>query len=498
MDLRTLIQSPTPAPIRIERGDADVRIDAIVDDSRRVTPGALFIARAGHDADGKRFVDDAVARGAVAILADSAIETGGTALIITDDPAAVGLELARHLHGDPASKLTLIGITGTNGKTTTAHMVRHVLNAADFRCGLIGTIEIDDGSDAPQTAELTTPGAIELTALLARMVANGCAACVMEVSSHALDQGRVDPSMFSAAVFTNLTGDHLDYHGSMEAYALAKARLFVGLNDNATAIINADDPNAELFIDAAEEAGARVVTYGLSGEPNLFARVIQSRAGGMRLRMHGPRDTWEATLPMIGEHNASNLLAAVGAAWYGAAINAGERPLAVALCPPVPGRLERIGDGSSGYEVFVDYAHTDDALDNVLCAVRPVTSGRLRVLFGCGGDRDATKRPRMAAIACELADDVVITSDNPRTEDADAIIADIVAGVPDDMRDAIVVEPDRAKAIEHIVSSAQSGDVVVIAGKGHEDYQIIGTTKHHFDDREIAAAVLSDASTTHS
>lgn len=495
MDLRTLIQSPTPAPIRLERGDPARGIDSIVDDSRRVSPGIMFVARAGHDADGKRFVDDAVRRGAVAVLADSDIETGDAALLLTDEPGPVGLELARHLHGDPASKITLIGVTGTNGKTTTAHMVRHLLNAADVRCGLIGTIEIDDGSDAPQTAELTTPGAIELTALLARMVANGCTACVMEVSSHALDQGRVDPSMFSAAVFTNLTGDHLDYHGSMEAYALAKARLFVGLNADASAIINADDPNAELFIDAADEAGARVVTYGLSGEPNLFARVIQSRAGGMRLRMHGPRDTWEATLPMIGQHNASNLLAAIGAAWHGAKVNAGERPLAVALCPPVPGRLERIGDGSTGFEVFVDYAHTDDALDNVLTAVRPVTSGRLRVLFGCGGDRDATKRPRMARVACELADDVVITSDNPRTENPESIIGDIVAGVPDTMP-AVVVEPDRAKAIERIIASAQLGDVVVIAGKGHEDYQIIGTTKYHFDDREIAAAALSATSNT--
>lgn len=475
--------------VRLHHGSAGVDVTSVVDDSRQVTPGSLFVARPGTTSDGARFIGDAVSRGAAAVLTREPIEVSGqVTVLLADEPAEAGLEASNLLYDYPASRLMLIGITGTNGKTTTAYMIRHLLNAAGRKCGLIGTIEIDTGGAKPQAAELTTPGAIQLTALLAQMLSNGCDTAVMEVSSHALDQGRVEPAMFEVAVFTNLTGDHLDYHGTMDAYAAAKAKLFEGMRCSTRAWLNIDDPYHRRML-AQEPDNAQYFSATNNQRAWIRARVEWSDIRGSMCELF----PWNvhALLPLIGRHNVSNMLGAL-ATCSELGLNSTMIKPAIESCPQVPGRLERVNDATDRFDVFVDYAHTDDALANVLTALRPVTKNRLRVVFGCGGDRDRTKRPRMAKIACELADDVVITSDNPRTENPAAIIDDIVAGVPESNRDTVVIEPDRDAAIRLAINAAEPGDVVLIAGKGHEDYQIIGTVKHHFDDREQAAAALAD------
>jgi len=476
-------------PVRLHRGRADTNITAVVDDSRQATPGCLFVARPGTTDDGTRFIADAIQRGAVAVLTHEPVEVDEEiTVLLTDDVPATALELANRLHDHPADKLSLIAVTGTNGKTTTAFMIRHLLNTVGKRCGMIGTIEIDTGGAKPQAAELTTPGAIQLTALLAEMVAHGCDACVMEVSSHALDQNRVDPALFDVAIFTNLTGDHLDYHGSMDAYADAKARLFEHLRSDARAVLNADDPAVARMM---RDCQAPQLTFGFENTPDCHIALHEATAQSVECTFAGPWGELHVTAPLPGRHNAANLAAAL-TALHALDLDVMQLQAAVASCPAVPGRLQPVTEPGDDFTVLVDYAHTDDALANVLTALRPVTSHRLRVVFGCGGDRDKTKRPRMANTACQLGDDVVITSDNPRTEDPASILDDILAGVPESMRDSVVVEPDRAAAIRHVIDTAEAGDVILIAGKGHEDYQILGTTKHHFDDREQAAAALAD------
>jgi UDP-N-acetylmuramoyl-L-alanyl-D-glutamate--2,6-diaminopimelate ligase len=311
----------------------------------------------------------------------------------------------------------------------------------------------------------------------------------MEVSSHALDQRRVEPLRFEAGVFTNLTGDHLDYHGTMEAYAAAKARLFESLPAEAAAVVNADDEAADRML---QGCGARVLRYAFEDDAaDCRAAVTYATARGTGCAFTGPWGELEASLPVIGRHNVANMAAAL-TALHGLGVDVTGLGEAVAACPPVPGRLEPVRPESrdAPFDVLVDYAHTDDALANVLQALRPVTRNRLRVLFGCGGDRDPSKRPRMAAAACEWADELVITSDNPRTEDPEAIIDHIVAGVPAEQRDRVRIEPDRAEAIRRAVAEAEADDVVLIAGKGHEDYQIVGTERIDFDDRVEARRAL--------
>jgi UDP-N-acetylmuramoyl-L-alanyl-D-glutamate--2,6-diaminopimelate ligase len=488
-------------------GGADVEIGAVTDDSRRVQRGGLFVARSGSKTDGRRFVADALAHGAAAVVCDQKPEAPGAAVWVTGrriDNALVGT-LAERLYGCPSRKLKLVGITGTKGKTTIAFLIQHLLRRAGWPCGMIGTVYIDDGK-ARQPAELTTPGAADFSRYLAAMVGHGCRAAAAEVSSQALDQGRVAALEFQVAVFTNLTGDHLDYHLTMDRYAEAKAMLFRGLAPSAVAVVNDHDPYTPRMLAGCR---AQVLRCGLAeagaegaDATRCTATVLEMRATHTRARFHGPWGELELEYPLVGRHNAMNLLQALAGAYAlcgkveGFAVAAGD-------FPGVPGRLERVtlpgsAGGEAGPSVLVDYAHTHDALEKVLEALRPlvVAPGKLVVVFGCGGDRDRTKRPKMGAVACRLADRVVITSDNPRTEDPQAIIREVLAGLPPDLRvgggdgSRVLVEPDRASAIMHAVTSAGAHDVVLLAGKGHEDYQIIGASKRHFDDREHAAAAL--------
>jgi UDP-N-acetylmuramoyl-L-alanyl-D-glutamate--2,6-diaminopimelate ligase len=458
----------------------------ITDDSRQVGPGSLFVARLGHQTDGQHFIRDALKRGAVAILTTEQTEPDAKAIwLLSRQPALDGLALARRFHQNPTDRLTLIGITGTNGKTTVAYMIRHLLHQLDHKCGLIGTVEIDDG-DQTTPAHLTTPGAIELVGLLHDMVRNGCTHCVMEVSSHALDQERTEGVPYAAAVFTNLSGDHLDYHRTLEAYATAKASLFASLSSEATAIVNADDAYADRMV---EGCAGRTIRYGTQSPTESRVEIIDASSRQMSCRFDGSWGQFDAQMNLIGQYNAMNLAAAVTT--VAALVETDSTTLARAMtsCPHPPGRLERVTapDHSLPFEVFVDYAHTDDALANVLQALRPLTQGKLRVLFGCGGDRDRTKRARMAAVACDLADSVVVTSDNPRTEDPLKIIDDILVGIHGQTAHVV---PDRTEAIEQIIQAARPNDTILIAGKGHEDYQILGSEKFPFDDREEAAQAL--------
>ncbi len=483
-------------PIRVRRGDAGTPVVSVADDSRQVVPGGLFVARRGRARDGAAFLADALDKGAGAVLVAAGVEVppdgaGGRALVLeTDDPDAVLPVLAERFHGEPSRKLALIGVTGTKGKTTTAWLVRHLLSVGGLKCGLFGTVEIDDGRER-RPASLTTPPAIELSATLARMVEHGCRAAVMEVSSHSLDQGRVAGLRFVVGAFTNLTGDHLDYHGTMDAYAAAKSRLFTMLDAQAVAVVNADDPRAQEMI---ARSPARVLRCGLQtpgGEAG--ATIFSMDASETHVAFHGPWGAVDVRLPLIGRHNVANaLLAAAIAHVAGADAEAIALGLSSAAAPP--GRLQPVSRADEPLTVLVDYAHTDDALDKVLTAVRPIVpeGAKLWVVFGCGGDRDRTKRPRMARVACALADRVVVTSDNPRTEPPDSIVREILTGVPADAGDRVEPIVDRREAIHHAVLRAEDGDVIVIAGKGHEDYQIIGAVKHPFDDRLVARAALNE------
>jgi UDP-N-acetylmuramoyl-L-alanyl-D-glutamate--2,6-diaminopimelate ligase len=485
MRLRTLLANINP---KLKPGDfPDLEIRSVCEDSRTVLPGDLFVARPGTKVDGARFLEDARQRGAVAAIVSAMAADCPLPQIVVEDVNRTASVAANALHEFPSRRVRVVGITGTNGKTTTAYLLRHILTQAGVRCGLIGTVEIDDGEDCCEAA-MTTPSAIDIAGLLARMRDNGCGACAMEVSSHALDQQRTAGVNFVGAAFTNLTGDHLDYHRTMEQYAAAKARLFESLDDTAVAAVNAESFWSPRML---RECQARIIRFGFADSLDYRARDYAVTAAGTNFVLVTPDGRSEVNMQLIGKHNIENALAA--AALAGEAFGLGVHQIASALrdAEGAPGRLQPVRCGQP-FAVLVDYAHTDDALENVLSALRPLTRGKLRVLFGCGGDRDRTKRPRMARTAQKLADAVYVTSDNPRTEDPASIIDQIVAGFVASWDADIVIEPDRRAAIERILTDAEPGDVVLLAGKGHENYQIIGTEKRHFDDAEEANAFLRE------
>jgi UDP-N-acetylmuramoyl-L-alanyl-D-glutamate--2,6-diaminopimelate ligase len=461
------------------------QITGIAEDSRQVNPGDLFIARPGTKTQGSKFIQQAHLRGAVAVISATPLADSDLPVIVIPDLADATSQLAHIFYQHPSRQMKVLGITGTNGKTTTAYLVRHLLTSIGQKCGLVGTVEVDDGKTIHQ-ATLTTPSAVDIAAVMAQMRDNGCKACAIEVSSHALHQGRVAGVNFAAAAFTNLTLDHLDYHGTMENYAAAKARLFDQLDESSIAIVNAQDNWSPRMV---QYCHARVVKFGLATSADYRAQDISLSNQGSRFTLHAPHGHADVELKLIGKHNIANALTA--AAIVGSVFKIPVEQIANALknAQGAPGRLQSVLAGQP-FAVLVDYAHTDDALQNVLAALRPLTRGRLRLLFGCGGDRDRSKRPLMARAAALNADDIYVTSDNPRTENPKSILDEIVAGFPKEKTKPIVVEIDRRKAIEKILADAQSGDVVLLAGKGHENYQIIGTSKHHFDDVEEARKIL--------
>lgn len=462
---------------------ADPEISAVVCDSRRCVPGALFVALAGHREDGAAYVSDALARGAAAVIAANPLELD-VPQALAEDPRAALATAAAAFYSFPAKKLGVLGITGTSGKTTTAYLLRHLLRVCGKPCGMLGTVEYDLGAGELIPSPLTTPESVDFQQYLAQMRDNGADYCVTEVSSHALCQSRVGACPFAGAVFTNLSREHLDYHNTMEEYAQAKKRLFDVLDAHAVAVVNLDDPQGELML--RDCAGLRI-GYGRSKNAQYRIGNVESAAGGTQIELHlGCGGSRKIFSPLVGEFNVYNAVAALALA---AEIGLGLHAAAIALesFPGVPGRLE--GIRAPNYQVFVDYAHKPDALTKVLQVLRPVTRGRLIAVFGCGGDRDRGKRSVMGKAACELADVVFVTSDNPRTEDPTVIIDEIMAGCAG-YEKKVTREADRRKAIHLALKHAGEGDVVLIAGKGHEDYQIVGREKIHFDDREVVREYL--------
>ena len=449
-------------------------------DTRALQAGQLYCAVRGSTVDGHRFVADAVRLGAAAVMVEEPSGGAVPEIVVSDGRKAASVA-ARAWYGDPAAALTLIGITGTNGKTTTTGLVRHLFNAAGT-AGSIGTLGAFDGAGkpVPSTAgSLTTPGPVDLHATFAALRARGVTHVAMETSSHSLDQGRLDGLTFAGGIFTNLTREHLDYHRTMEHYLAAKLRLVALLAPGGVAVVNADDPAW-----AAIPPGPRRVSFGVSPDADVRAEQLLLEAGGSRFRLAGVFGAAEAQIPLMGEFNVSNALAAAACALsLGLPLDEVVRRLGES--PQVPGRMERIADRPM--VVLRDYAHTPDAMSRVLATLRPVTRGRLIVVFGCGGDRDRGKRPEMARLAVEGADLVAITSDNPRTEDPERILDDMESGMGGAPHLRIT---DREEAIHRVLEEATEGDTVLLAGKGHETYQIVGTTKHHFDEREIVRSAL--------
>ncbi|MBD0315367.1 MAG: UDP-N-acetylmuramoyl-L-alanyl-D-glutamate--2,6-diaminopimelate ligase [Nitrospiraceae bacterium] len=479
-------------------GNLHVDVAGITDDSRTVSAGSLFVAVQGEQSDGHRFVPAAVQAGAAAVVLEQ--PSGGLAVPwvrVTDSRKALGL-LGGRFYGDPSSRLRMIGVTGTNGKTTTAYVCKALLEAIGRRVGLIGTVAYQIGSET-LAASHTTPGALTLQQLLAKMVERGCDVSVMEVSSHALAQDRTIGCEYDVAVFSNLTQDHLDFHRTMEEYFQAKLRLFAGLTGThkpqKRAILNSDDVSG-LRIKA--HCPAPVWTYGIKSKADLQAENVRLSVGGTTFRAATPAGSFAVESHLVGEHNVYNLLAAIGVALHEGATPEDVRE-AVSQVTNVPGRFERVMAGQP-FTVVVDYAHTEDALVRVLAAAHELKAGRIITVFGCGGDRDRGKRPLMGRAAVRYSDVVILTSDNPRTEHPLAILQEVEAGVADALIDRPSVQyqkiPDRRAAIHAAVRNAQPGDMVLIAGKGHEDYQIIGSTKVHFDDREVAREAIAQLAST--
>ncbi len=467
-------------------GNRKAEVESVFTDSRQVRPGSLFAALRGAREDGWRFVDDALKRGAVAVLSEHTVPrlAGGICHIqVADAHEAAGLAAAM-VNGNPADALQTVAVTGTNGKTTVSCLIRDMLKATGHPVGLIGTIQYEVGSRVIPAAR-TTPDAATLQPLLRQMVEIGCTHAVMEVSSHAIQQRRIAGIAFGSAVFTNLTRDHLDYHGTMEAYFEAKAALFRGLSPQATAIVNVDDPWGRQLL--AEPLQCRLLRYGIETAAEVAVTRYRLNATGAVFSIETP---WgrspDVTTPLLGRYNLANALAAVAACGtMGVPLDAMLNVLAG--CKGAPGRLEPVPTGRD-FHVFVDYAHTDDALANVLTALREVTPGRLIVVFGCGGNRDVSKRPAMGCVAATLADRVIITSDNPRREDPASIMDDILAGITDPA--AVTAIESRSEAIALAVQEARPGDVVLLAGKGHEQYQEFADRTVPFDDRQKAKEAL--------
>jgi UDP-N-acetylmuramoyl-L-alanyl-D-glutamate--2,6-diaminopimelate ligase len=480
---------PGPAPVQ----DTGRGVTGITHDSRLVRPGDLYAALPGSRHHGARFCADAASAGAVAVLTDPAgrdraIASGLPVFVVGDPRSRLGA-VASWVYGNPSARLLLIGVTGTSGKTTTTYLLESGLRAAGHSTGLVGGVETRIGG-AAVASQLTTPEATDLQAFFAVMADRGVTAAAMEVSSHALALGRVAGTCYDVAVFTNLSQDHLDFHSGMEDYFAAKAALFTPGYARA-AVVNIDDAHGRKL---AAAPLIPLTTFSAAGSPGADWRAADVRGGadGSAFRVIGPGGVEaDASVALPGPFNVANALAAI-VALVEAGVGLADAVAGVAACPGVPGRLERV-DAGQDFTVLVDYSHKPGAVEAVLAALRPVTPGSLAIVLGCGGDRDAAKRPLMGAAAARLADVAIFTSDNPRSEDPLAILAEMLAGaltVPAPQRAHVIVEPDRGAAISLAIAGAGKGDVLLIAGKGHERGQYVGATVIPFDDREVAVAAL--------
>ena len=465
----------------------DVKVGDVQHDSREVGPGDLYCAIVGRIHDGHGFIEDAVAAGAAAVCVSrqGEVPPGVPAIVVDDTRDALGV-LAARVHGEPTRSLRIFGITGTNGKTTTTYLLRHILRRAGRKVDLIGTVEQTVGGHA-EKAHRTTPEATDLQRWFARMLELGTQDVVMEVSSHALDMGRVHGVEFTGAVFTNLTQDHLDYHVTFDRYLAAKLRLFAMIPPDGFGVVNVDDPAATAF---TRQLRGRPIRFGINAPADLVARGIELRADGSRFTLVAGQSEVPVHLPIAGLYNVQNALAAASCA-FGAGVALEDVAAALEDAPAPPGRFERVDRGQP-FSVIVDYAHTPDGIAKLLGAVREITPGKVLIVFGCGGDRDRGKRPQMGALAASLADELYLTTDNPRSEDPAVIIAQIESGIRELGKGNYVRELDRRLAIRLAMRDARPGDAVVIAGKGHEDYQLLGDLVEHFSDREEAAAALEE------
>jgi UDP-N-acetylmuramoyl-L-alanyl-D-glutamate--2,6-diaminopimelate ligase len=467
------------------RGEVNKAVEAIHFDSRKVVPGSVFVAVKGRATDGHKFIDMAVDRGAVCVIAEEKVTnlSDHVCLILVENSANALALIASTFYENPSSNLTMVGVTGTNGKTTVATLLFRLFTELGYKCGLLSTIENRIGDQVEATG-YTTPDALAVQETLARMVDAGCTHAFMEVSSHALDQHRVDGIEWDGAIFTNITHDHLDYHGDFKTYIQAKKIFFDGLSAQAFALLNADDKHAEVMV---QNTVAKVSNYSLTKLTDFRARVIENRIDGLQLDVNGI----PLHVRLVGKFNASNLLAI-----YGAAILLGEDREQVltglSKLQPAEGRFDLV-TGSKQVFAVVDYAHTPDALHNVLSTLIQVRQAGARIIciVGCGGDRDRTKRPEMARIAAALSDQVILTSDNPRTENPEDILDQMWPGVPEDKQAIVLRIADRKQAIRTGVMMAHPGDILLVAGKGHEKYQEINGHRFPFDDKNVLAEALA-------
>jgi UDP-N-acetylmuramoyl-L-alanyl-D-glutamate--2,6-diaminopimelate ligase len=486
-------------------GDSDVEIEGLYYDSRQVRPGGLFFALRGVNSDGSLFLEAAVKGGAVAVVADRPCAVAGVTVVQVPDARLAMSLMASVFYGSPTASIPVVGITGTNGKTTTSYLIEGILQAAGIPAAVLGTISYRFGETSLPAAN-TTPESVDLQRTLRELVDLGARGAVMEVSSHSLEQRRADGCLFDVAVFTNLTRDHLDYHLDMESYFGSKLRLFTDLltpsqvKPARRAVVNLDDPYGAAIVAAAT---APVLSYAVDAQADLSVAEVDFSVRGIRCRLNTPRGELSLASELLGRFNLYNILAAVGT---GLALDLPDQAIREGIegHKKVPGRLERV-ENDKGVTVLVDYAHTGDALENVLATIAELKTARIITIFGCGGDRDKGKRPVMGEIAARYSDLAVLTSDNPRTEEPQMILADVRAGIaPLALREysqeelahgfegkGFAVIESRHDAIRLAILAAKPGDIVLIAGKGHEDYQIIGTRKFHFDDCEEAAAALA-------
>lgn len=489
MNLKKLLQF---LPNAIVSGDADISISSIQVDSRMDQTDACYIAVRGTRVDGNSFIDDVIARGAKAIVSEKACPKGMNQVVwvqVRDAHGAVGL-LASAWNDFPTDGMKVVGVTGTNGKTTTSFLIHSLFKRVWHRAGLLGTIICDDGK-VREEAKQTTPGALELQESLGRMADNGCVGVAMEVSSHAIFQKRVEGVAFDVAIFTNLTQDHLDFHGNMEHYFMAKAALFEEMaaqkrKKKQVALINIDDPYGRRLVEMLE-GKMTIKTYGSGFGADFHMQVMHTGAQGGTYELNYKGKSYLVKTPLIGRFNMYNSLAALaGAVCAGLPIR--EAVAGIAVAPQVPGRLE-LASNKESIIAFVDYAHTPDALENVCMTLKEICPRRLLLVFGCGGDRDKGKRPLMGAVAAKHADVCIVTSDNPRSEDPDEIIREICEGMP---KAGVVAIPDRAEAIYAAVQEARKGDMILIAGKGHERYQEFADGRVDFNDVNCVRRALQD------